>query len=346
MFISDIAARVNLSSMGNETVETIITDDSGHTTIAAVPAGISAGKYEAKTVPAQEAIAEIERVRGTISGKDWDQKTLDEHLVSLGIAGNSTLAISVTFWKSQLTEEPKYAKFPILLLLMFEGGKHGNESLTIQEFTIQESLLSEAIVDFKLMRKHLKENNISTTVGVEGAFSPAGFGNEDALRIIKELFTGKKISLDVAGSFENENINFDKLMAENNIGSIEDPYDEEAWAKWEEFYNKYKEKILIIGDDLTATNTQRINKALNPRVISGVIIKPNQNGTISGTMEAVRTARENDLKVVFSHRGEDTDDDWLVDLALTAQADYVKFGGMERGERIAKYNRLLELGMK
>src|SRR3989304_308464 len=89
MFISDIAARVNLSSMGNETVETIITDDSGHTTIAAVPAGISAGKYEAKTVPAQEAIAEIERVRGTISGKDWDQKPLDEHLGSLGMAGNS-----------------------------------------------------------------------------------------------------------------------------------------------------------------------------------------------------------------------------------------------------------------
>ena len=102
---------------------------------------------------------------------------------------------------------------------------------------------------------------------------------------------------------------------------------------------------MIIGDDLTVTNSKRLEKALNPKVINAIIIKPNQNGTITGTLNTVAKAQTNGLKIVVSHRGEETDDNWIVDFALEVRADFVKFGGMDRGERIAKYNRLRELGM-
>ncbi len=97
---------------------------------------------------------------------------------------------------------------------------------------------------------------------------------------------------------------------------------------------------------MTATNHLRIQQAINTKSINAVIIKPNQNGTISGTIQAVAIARKNGLKIIVSHRGEETSDDWIVDFAVKEQADYVKFGGLDRGERIAKYNRLLDLGMR
>ena len=102
---------------------------------------------------------------------------------------------------------------------------------------------------------------------------------------------------------------------------------------------------MIVGDDLTVTNLERIDKAISLKAINAVVIKPNQNGTISGTIEAIEIARKGNLKIIVSHRGEETVDDWIVDFAIKTEADFVKFGGMDRGERIAKYNRLSELGM-
>ena len=128
------------------------------------------------------------------------------------------------------------------------------------------------------------------------------------------------------------------------ITTVEDPFDDESWDKFTQL--SAQNKYLVIGDDLTTTNPERIKKALELKAINGVVIKPNQIGTISQAKEAVKIARDGGLKIIVSHRGEETDDVWIVDFALAVEANYVKFGGMNRGERIAKYNRLIELGMK
>lgn len=313
---------------------------------ASVPAGISAGKYEVKNVSAQEAFEQINSAKKTIIGLNLDQERLDNLLLESGLAGNASLAVSAAFWKAGLDEKARFTKFPGLLTLMFEGGKHGSGNITVQEFTLVESTLTDAISDFSRLKKHLEENKVQTTVGAEGAFSPAGFDNWKCLDTLAAVFPDKKLALDVAGSFVEGEVDYGKLVSSYNILSIEDPYSDDQWDKWKQFYSEFGDKIMVVGDDLTATNPERIRQAVTEKAVNAVIIKPNQNGTMTGTFEAVKTARENKLAVIVSHRAKETDDDWIVDFALTVEADFVKFGGIDRGERVAKYNRLRFLGMK
>ncbi len=347
MRIVDIKARTILSSLGNETVEVEVTGENEEKATASIPAGISAGKYEVVNVSANQAVQQIENIKRELIGREIDQQRLDDLLCGSGMGGNATLAISAATWKAELIKsKKKYNKFPKLLTLMFEGGKHGNENITVQEFAVIENSVWEAAKDFKKLKEYLMENHIENTVGAEGAFSPMGFDNWKAMDVIKKLFENKTIALDVAGSFVEGDVDYEELLKKYNIASIEDPYSDEEWERWADFYAKFGKKILVVGDDLTVSNPSRIKMALNPRVINAVIIKPNQNGTISGTLEAVKLAMDNDLKLVVSHRAEETSDDWICDFALEIGADFVKFGGLERGERVAKYNRLRVLGMK
>lgn len=343
MNIIDIKTSAILSSMGNETVE--VTLDFGTTkSTASVPAGISAGQFEIKNAPVPHAIKEIENLKSKLLNVDLDQITLDQILVDHCQWGNASLPISAAFWKHGLKTKT-YTRFPKLFLLLFEGGKHGNEEITIQEFTIIENSINEARSDFKLLKDKLDRLKIESLVGAEGGFSPVGFNNEKVLNVIKSNFPDKQIALDIASTFAHDELNWSQLLSTYNIVSVEDPYSEESWDKWSDFYNNFGQKVMVIGDDLTVTNRERLHKALNPKVINAVIIKPNQNGTITGTLETIKKARDNNLKIIVSHRGEETDDNWIVDFALEVESDFVKFGGMDRGERIAKYNRLRELGM-
>ncbi len=329
MLISSLTAKKILASMGNETIEVTINGSCS----ASVPAGISAGKYEIKKVSADEAIGEIREIGEICKDKGWTQETLDRKISSHDFGGNSTLAVSAAFFKaSHQNLEPK--TFPKLMLLLFEGGEHGNKNITMQEFMIIEDSVNQASEDFAKLKYYLKQNNIETTVGAEGGFSPLAFDNDKVLATIKEIFPNRQIAIDMASSFHSGTIPED-------IFSVEDPFDDESWDQWREL--NQQNKFLVIGDDLTTTNPERIKKAIDLKAISGVIIKPNQIGTISAALEAVKIARDGGLKIIVSHRGEETDDTWIVDFALDAQADYVKFGGMNRGERITKYNRLSEL---
>lgn len=349
MKIKDIESLKQLSSMGNETIKVVITLENGINSAIVVPAGISAGKYEAKNISANEALAQIGSIKDTLLATDWEQTTFDKQLLSLNLAGNTSLALSASFWKAINIIEKivSYQKFPKLLMLLFEGGKHGNPNLTIQEFMLVESSLTQAIADFKTMRQYLISQNMETTVGAEGGFSPMNFNNHLVLEVMKTVFPNNQFALDAAGSFkEDQEEEYTALLNNYSILSLEDPFSDEAWEKWSSFFLKYGKDKLIVGDDLTVTNPTRIQKAVQEKAINAVIIKPNQNGTISGTLEAIELARKNNIKVIVSHRGEETDDDWIVDFALSVQADYAKFGGIDRGERIAKYNRLMELGMK
>jgi enolase len=330
--------------MGNETVELTMEFSDGLTTVS-VPAGISAGNYEVYNLPVSQAISQINDIKPKLLNLDLNQEDLDSLLIEAKLAGNASLPISVAFWKHNLKSRV-YSKFPGLFLLLFEGGKHGNGDITMQEFTILETSVRQAQLDFKLMKNHLERLDIESLVGAEGGFSPTNFDNNLVLENIKQVFPDGKLALDVASTFAHDHLNWAELLDTYNICSVEDPYPEEDWERWSDFFTKFGNRIMVIGDDLTVTNSDRLHKALNPKVINSIIIKPNQNGTITGTLYTVNKAKENGLKIVVSHRGEETDDDWIVDFALEVQADFVKFGGMDRGERIAKYNRLRELGME
>lgn len=347
MKIKDISGRRILASLGNYTVEAVIKFEDGTVSSASVPAGISAGKYEVRKVLADEGIREIGEIGKICQNQDWDQETLDKQISAHNFGGNSTLAVSAAHWKAAMTgSDPVREKFPKIMLLLFEGGKHGNENITFQEFMVIEDSVEQAIKDFRILREYLKENKIETTVGAEGGFSPRDLDNIKVIKIIKDIFPDKKIALDVAESFcqgQTLTESYDELVKNYPVVSLEDPYDDEDWTNWSNLTNLLGDKIMIVGDDLTVTNPERIKKAIELKAINAVVIKPNQIGTISGALEAVKTAREGNLKIVVSHRGEETNDDWIVDFALAVQADFVKFGGMCRGERIAKYNRLLLL---
>lgn len=349
MKIINVSARKILASFGNDTVEAVMVLENGKGVSASVPAGISAGKYEVAKVRADEAINQIGQISQIVTGKNWTQETLDEEISRHNFGGNATLAVSAAFFKATTSIQKPVSSFPRLMLLFFEGGKHGNlisQGLTIQEFSVLEDSIASAEDSFKKLRDSLLANKIETLVGAEGGFSPLSFDNTKALDTIKTNFAEKQICLDAADCFQQGVCpDYDQIIANYNIASIEDPFSDEDWDKWVEFMRKYADKVLIVGDDLTTTNPDRIKKAINLKAINAAVIKPNQIGTISAAFDAVKVARAGGLKIVVSHRGEETDDDWIVDFALAVNADYVKFGGMDRGERVAKYNRLKELGM-
>ncbi len=348
MTITNLTGSKHLSSLGNDTIKAEITLNNNLTASVTTPAGISAGKYEAGTVSTVNALSELENIKNDLIGKDWTQETLDSFLTSKNLGGNTTIAISAAFWKADMIKGKKcvYHPAPKILLLLFEGAKHGNANLTIQEFMLIEDTLESAITDFKKMRTYLTSQGIETTVGAEGGFSPINFTNLLVFEVMKAVFPDKQFALDAAGSFKSGEQNLEKIISEFNFGYVEDPFTDEEWDKWVNITKIYGNKMLIVGDDLTTTNSNRIQKAISEKAINAVIIKPNQNGTITGTKEAVEVAKKGNLKIIVSHRGEETDDSWIVDFALCEGADFVKFGGMDRGERVAKYNRLLELGTK
>lgn len=332
MTIKSITARKILASMGNETVEATIKFGDGSVSSASVPAGISAGKYEIKKVSADQALIEISKISAFCSGKEWTQEALDEEISKHGFGGNATLAVSAALYKKGVILDPARMT-PKLMLLVFEGAEHGNPEITIQEFLVVEETIHQAEEDFHKIRESVPER----TVGAEGGFSPRDFDNEKVLAFLRKNLPDKKIAIDMAGSFRDNSV-------PDGIMSVEDPFDDESWSKWQQLM-KDRPDLQIVGDDLTATNPDRIKKAIELSAINAVVIKPNQIGTISGAKEAVAVARAGGLKIIVSHRGEETDDTWIVDFALDVGADYVKFGGMDRGERVAKYNRLRELGL-
>lgn len=373
MKIKNITSRKILNSAAKWTVETQIVLEDDSTGIASIPGGLSKGENETTTLSADEALKNIEDLKPQLYKNDFDSiNLLDEFLLAKDgtddksvLGGNTILSLSIAFTKALAASKgmqtyeyidyvlndgnPKKGyKIPQMMMLMMEGGLHGSGAATIQEFMAIVPSLARGVDIYNAIREELHKLGKSTNVGAEGAFSPEHFDNDQILTLLSGYLHGEKIALDVAASSFTESQplpNYDNLLKNYPIYSIEDPYSENDWSSWEVFAQKHHDKLasgelMIVTDDLTTTNPKLLKKALDKQVGNAILVKPNQIGTVSETLEVIKMAQDNIWRVVISHRGTDTNDDFIADLAIGSHADYTKFGAPARGERVAKYNRL------
>ncbi|HDZ54086.1 hypothetical protein LCGC14_0197270 [marine sediment metagenome] len=299
------------------------------------------------------------------------------------LGANAILAVSIAICRAGAEERPLWKwiselsrrepALPSPFILCIEGGLHGSGALDIQEFMIVTragSFGDKFRVVTKIhhtLRRILEKNygELGTKTGIEGAFIPPLKKTEEALDLITEAIseTGHenkvKFVLDVASSsfFRNEKYSFEgktlnreelsrfyvKLYQKYPILAIEDPFAEDDWEGWKMFMSNIKNQLLVIGDDLTVTNQERFKKAEQEQCVNAVIIKPNQIGTVTETISAINLAKKFNWKTVISHRGGDTPDSFIADLAVGSGADFIKSGAPTKKERMAKYNRLLKI---
>jgi len=273
--------------------------------------------------------------------------------------------------------EPDLNKLPQPMTVIIEGGKHADESTDFQEFCVvakEQGSVAEnvrcCLETYHQLKGILKENKLSTNGGNEGAFAPNGIPtNEKPLEFIVEAIKRAGytpggelgIAIDAAASefyngnyelkLENRQFASDELIAYYSewldkypFVSLEDMLAEDDWEGWVKLNQILKAKgIKHIGDDLTVTNIGRLRKAIENDAISGIIIKPNQIGTLSETIACCQIANEHGLITITSHRGGgETNDHFIADLAVAVGSAYVKVGPT-RGERVSKYNRLMEI---
>lgn len=262
---------------------------------------------------------------------------------------------------------------PAPIFNMINGGLHGAGNLDFQEFhvipasfkTFSEGLRMGVEI-YKVLGSNLASRGAIHSVGDEGGYAPNLFTNADAFEILIEAIRkttyqmGRDVflGLDVAASTFYKNGGYtirDKTTAMNeasfieyykalnaayHFALIEDPLHEDAWGGWHKVKEELGEQVSIVGDDLLATNMKRVQKAIQEKACNAILIKPNQVGTVTETLQVVKMARDAGWKVVVSHRSGETNDYFIADFSVGVGADYAKFGAPARGERIVKYNRL------
>jgi len=291
-------------------------------------------------------------------------------------AAKSSLLPLYLYLREYIKKENLVLKVPTPLFNILNGGLHADMNLNFQEFliipasskTFSESLEMGVNV-YNLLKERIKTANLSTLVGDEGGFSPNLSTNVEALSLIRSAINDSSykygfdifLGLDVAASnFYNQQkyqikdksmtLSSDELISfykeldkEYRFLYLEDPLAEDDWQGWAQISQNVFEQTIITGDDLTVTNPYRLQMALDKKAISGIIIKPNQIGTVIEALAVVEIAREAGLKIIVSHRSGETNDNFIADFAVATSADYIKFGAPVRGERVAKYNRLLQI---
>ena len=272
----------------------------------------------------------------------------------------------------------KNYKLPMPMFNIINGGKHSDSGLAIQEYklvpngvkTFREQLQAGSEI-FHTLAGILESEGYSVAVGDEGGFAPKLESNAQALEVINAaiLKAGYKkgieasIGIDAAANsffekeedryvFKPENPSLSREMLVNiynewiakyNVMSVEDGLNEEDWEGWRNMNTKIGERVMIIGDDLLVTNVKRLEKAITEKACNAVLIKVNQIGSLSETIDCIKLAQKNNMKIVISHRSGETTDDFISDLAVGVGAEYMKSGSLSRGERICKYNRLLRI---
>lgn len=269
------------------------------------------------------------------------------------------------------------ASLPVPLFNVFSGGQYADTNLDFQEFLLipKKSSVSKMIETgasvFHELGNVLKEAGYDTDTGLEGGYAPDLDSSIEAIEFIlaaalrSNLKPGSDIFLGIdVGStllyeeasghyvFPLDNNHFtsanliglyNEWLSKYPLIYLEDALSEDDWSNWRDLTAELGGKLIIAGDDLFATRTERLRRGLQEKAANAIIIKPNQAGTLSETINCIKVAKRHGLKVIISHRSAETNDDFIVDLSVAVGADYLKAGSITRGERIAKYNRLLKI---
>ena len=267
---------------------------------------------------------------------------------------------------------------PTPMMNILNGGEHADNTVDIQEFMImpvgaesfREALRYGAEI-FHSLKKVLKGRELNTAVGDEGGFAPDLKTNEDALKVIMEAIIKAgyvpdkdiKIALDVAATemydadkeiyyLKGEGVSkssdemisyYEMLVSKYPIISIEDGLSEDDWEGWKDLTDRLGDKIQLVGDDLFVTNTERLSKGIEKCVANSILVKVNQIGSLSETLDAINMAKDAGYTSVISHRSGETEDVAIADIAVATNAGQIKTGSLSRTDRIAKYNQLLRI---
>ncbi len=269
-------------------------------------------------------------------------------------------------------------KLPYPLMNVINGGAHANNGLRIQEFMIRPDKaksISEAMrmcfLVINSLKTIIKQRGESTSVGDEGGFAPMINDNEDALKLIvkaieksgfkngrdisicldvaaNELFKNKKYSIHSKKLLSSEKTieKYLKLIKKFKIKSIEDPFAEDDWLSWNKFMKKINKNTQVVGDDLYVTNLERLKIGFLNKSSNSILIKLNQIGTVSETLEVIKFAQLIGFSTIISHRSGESEDTFISDLAVGTNSNQIKTGSLARSERVAKYNQLIRIEEK
>ena len=410
-FIEDVSAMQVLDSRGNPTIQVKVKLESGAEGISMVPSGASTGSFEAcelrdgdmneyNGLSVNKAVRNVNELIGNeiIGMNVFNQRELDEIMIKLDgtknkekLGANAILGTSIAISRAAANslEIPLYKYLggingkviPMPMMNILNGGKHANNTLSIQEFMIVaiggknfKEIMEMSVKVYKKLKEILKSKGLVTAVGDEGGFAPDLEDDEEAIKIIINAIEEAgykeedfKIALDIASTEmyeEAKKIGKDgyyfwktnKLLSKEEmieyiidlvkkypIISVEDGLAEEDWESWNVLTKEIGKDVQLVGDDLFVTNKERLKRGIKENIANAILIKPNQIGTITETLDTIRLANKNGYKTVISHRSGETEDTFIADLAVAVNAGQIKTGAPCRTDRVCKYNRLLNI---
>ncbi len=323
---------------------------------------------------------ELDKLLDKLDGTDNKSNLGANATLSVSLAASRAFALELKLplyrYIRQAFQIPfKEFRMPVPMINILNGGRHADNGLSIQEFIImpRHKLMRERIrmgsQIFHALANLLSQKGYSTAVGDEGGFAPELLNNEKGIELIVQAIRlagwepGKQVflGLDVAASefyrhgsyyFVNKKQGwpaskmietFKQWVKKYPLVSIEDGLDEDDWKNWQTLTYELGKKIMLVGDDLFVTDVERLNRGIKEHVANTILIKVNQIGTLTDTIEAVRLAQTSGYKIAVSHRSGETADTFIADLAVAVNAEFIKTGSMSRSERVEKYNRLMEI---
>jgi len=281
-----------------------------------------------------------------------------------------------TYYNDTFKQNVAITRIPTPIYNMINGGKHGTKNLDFQEFHIVPASstpfsqsLEFAVSCYNGLKGLFQNRNADVSVSEEGGFTPNLFTNTEAFEIIKEVLVTKKIKIGVdifagvdcapAYYFDNKQYAIKDLgaslntteyikflvdmVSKYNMLILEDPLDEDDMKGWKEITQQIGKQTYVVADDFIAGNLDKLHQVIEEQACNAVLVKFNQSATISEMLNFIHVLRTNNMKIVVSHRLGETTDSTIADIAVGIQADFIKFGSPARGERIVKYNRLLEI---
>ncbi len=297
--------------------------------------------------------------------------------VSMAVARAAADVVGLPLWRYLGGVNARTLPTPLMNIL--NGGQHADNGLEIQEFmvvpvgapTFPEALRAGTEV-FHALKAGLKKNGLTVAVGDEGGFAPRLGSNEEALQYIMRAIeeagykpgTDVALALDCAASeffdktkktytFDKKEVTGDQLigiyatLAEKYpLLSIEDGCAEDDWASWKKLTDKLGSKVQLVGDDLFVTNVERLKRGIDEKTGNAILVKLNQIGSLTETLDAIRMAHGAGFRAIISHRSGETEDAFIADLAVATNAGQIKTGSLSRSDRVAKYNQLLRIGFE